>query len=95
MLHQNLNGQGIFPVCNNSNNNISYYRAATIAVAQVLVIDEISMISEKTLNMVDHVCQEVRGQNIPMGGLQSIFVGDFKVFTLYTFKDRVRHSRIN
>jgi hypothetical protein len=37
------------------------------------------MISQRTLGLVNHVCQLVRQQGIPMGGLQCVFVGDFKV----------------
>ncbi|NBV76576.1 AAA family ATPase [bacterium] len=45
--------------------------------AQILIIDEISMLSARTLDMVDTVCREVRGNQSPFGGLQVILVGDF------------------
>lgn len=45
--------------------------------AEVLVIDEISMLSADTLSMVDAVCREVRDRALPFGGLQTVFVGDF------------------
>lgn len=56
-----------------------YYqdRAAKICGANTLVIDEISMISEKILHQVEHVCRIVRDQDLCMGGLQCIFVGDY------------------
>ncbi len=44
---------------------------------KVLVIDEVSMLSATTLDMVDAVCRELRGIQEPFGGLQVVFVGDF------------------
>ncbi|HCC83745.1 TPA: AAA family ATPase [Candidatus Uhrbacteria bacterium] len=44
---------------------------------QVLIIDEISMLSGATLNLVDQVCQALRKSMQPFGGLQVVFVGDF------------------
>lgn len=48
-----------------------------INAAQVLIIDEISMLSGATLGLVDHVCRAVRRDNRAFGGLQIVFVGDF------------------
>jgi ATP-dependent DNA helicase PIF1 len=48
-----------------------------ILCAQVLIIDEISMLSQRTLSMVDLVCKSVRKNPSPFGGIQIIFVGDF------------------
>lgn len=48
-----------------------------IKKAQVLVIDEISMLDGSVLEMVDKVCRVVRQKAEPFGGLQVIFVGDF------------------
>lgn len=45
--------------------------------ARVLIIDEISMLSAETLDMVEAICRELRGLNEPFGGLQVILVGDF------------------
>ncbi len=45
--------------------------------AHVLIIDEISMLSAATLDMVDQVCRTLRGSERAFGGLQVIFVGDF------------------
>ncbi len=44
---------------------------------RILIIDEISMLSATTLNMVDAVCREIRRNQEPFGGLQVILVGDF------------------
>ncbi len=45
--------------------------------AQVLVIDEISMLDGKILDMVDRVLQAARSNKEPFGGIQVVFVGDF------------------
>lgn len=45
--------------------------------AHVLVIDEISMLDGKVLDMVDQILKTVRQKPEAFGGLQVIFVGDF------------------
>ena len=45
--------------------------------ARILIIDEVSMLSARTLSMVDAVCRELRRNQQPFGGLQTILVGDF------------------
>lgn len=48
-----------------------------IKKAQVLVIDEISMLDGKMLDMVDVICRTARARGDAFGGLQVVFVGDF------------------
>lgn len=48
-----------------------------VKAAQVLVIDEISMLSAGTLDAVETVCRTIRESSEAFGGLQVIFVGDF------------------
>ena len=45
--------------------------------AHVLIIDEISMLDGKMLDMVNIVCKTVRDSSEAFGGLQVVFVGDF------------------
>lgn len=45
--------------------------------AQVLIIDEVSMLDAPLLTLVDRAVRTLRGSNQPFGGLQIIFVGDF------------------
>jgi thymidine kinase len=45
--------------------------------AKVLIIDEISMLSAHTIDMVDQVTQMMRRDGRAFGGLQVVFVGDF------------------
>lgn len=51
--------------------------ARRIKKAQVLVIDEISMLDGKIIDMVDIIAKTVRQSAEPFGGLQVVFVGDF------------------
>jgi ATP-dependent DNA helicase PIF1 len=48
-----------------------------VKAAHVLVIDEISMLDGKVVDMVDHILRTVRQSKEPFGALQVIFVGDF------------------
>lgn len=48
-----------------------------IRMAKALAIDEISMISDKLLDLIDMVLRGVRGNENPMGGLQIVLFGDF------------------
>lgn len=56
------------------------YAVRQMIAADVLVIDEISMLSGKTLNNIDRILRHVRGTALTgeaFGGLQVILVGDF------------------
>jgi len=60
---------------------------ARIRAADVLVIDEISMLSGDVLQMLDYVCRTARdAQHEPFGGLQVILVGDFFQLSPVSFK---------
>jgi len=48
-----------------------------ICNTEILIIDEISMLPGKTLNFLDYWFRKVRRQDIPFGGIQVVFVGDF------------------
>lgn len=51
--------------------------ARRIQKANVLIIDEISMLSGNVLSMVDRIAREVRRTHLPFGGMQVVAVGDF------------------
>lgn len=53
------------------------YVVKRLTKAKVLIIDEISMLSSNTLDMIERVCSYVRQSEKPFGGLQVVFVGDF------------------
>ena len=52
-------------------------RQGLIAKADILIIDEISMLHDFRLDMIEEVTRKVRGIDVPFGGLQVILVGDF------------------
>ena len=45
--------------------------------AQIVILDEVSMISGDFLDMLDRVCRHMKRNEKPFGGLQMIFSGDF------------------
>jgi ATP-dependent exoDNAse (exonuclease V) alpha subunit len=45
--------------------------------SEVLIIDEISMLSANRLDLVDSICRAVRKNEHPFGGLQVVLSGDF------------------
>ena len=51
--------------------------AKRVKKSHVLIIDEISMIDGKMLDMVDVICRTIRQRPEAFGALQVIFVGDF------------------
>ncbi|MFA7253318.1 MAG: helix-turn-helix domain-containing protein [Patescibacteria group bacterium] len=53
------------------------YVSKRVAKAKVLIIDEISMLSPDTVQMVETICREVKKNDLPFGGIQIILVGDF------------------
>jgi ATP-dependent exoDNAse (exonuclease V) alpha subunit len=53
------------------------YLMRSVATARVLVIDEISMLSAKQLDLVNRICQAFKEDMRPFGGMQVIFCGDF------------------
>lgn len=53
------------------------YVSKRIKKAKVLIIDEISMLDGRVLELVERVCRRVRKLGMPFGGLQVVLVGDF------------------
>ena len=52
-------------------------RRDLINKADILVIDEISMLHDFRLDMIEQVCRQVRETDQPFGGLQVVLSGDF------------------
>lgn len=52
-------------------------RRRRIQAADILVIDEVSMLHAWLFDMVDQVCRELRHNPEPFGGLQVVLSGDF------------------
>jgi ATP-dependent DNA helicase PIF1 len=55
----------------------SEYISRRVRRTKVLIIDEISMLSTNTLDMVDLVCREIKQSSEAFGGMQIVLVGDF------------------
>jgi ATP-dependent DNA helicase PIF1 len=53
------------------------YKAANWKKIDVLIIDEVSMMSRKIFELLDSIARNVRKNTRPFGGLQVIFSGDF------------------
>ncbi len=53
------------------------YKASAWKKVDVLIIDEVSMMSQKIFEILDNLAQTVRKDRRPFGGLQVIFSGDF------------------
>lgn len=53
----------------------SYLRK--IAKTQVLILDEISMLHARQLDLVDTICRMFKQSRAPFGGMQVVFSGDF------------------
>jgi len=56
---------------------MSKQRKDIINKADILVIDEISMLHDFRLDMIDNVLQQVREDSKPFGGMQVVLCGDF------------------
>lgn len=53
------------------------YMRDKMAEVRVLIIDEISMLHKKQLNLVNEVLQYFKDNTLPFGGIQVVFSGDF------------------
>jgi ATP-dependent exoDNAse (exonuclease V) alpha subunit len=54
-----------------------YYLKSRYKKAEVLIIDEISMLSGNTLDLIDFLFREFKNTNLPFGGIQTVLCGDF------------------
>lgn len=53
------------------------YMREKMDMVAVLIIDEISMLHLRQFSLVDEVLQYFKGNNLPFGGIQVVFSGDF------------------
>lgn len=68
------NGETINIIQNVANN---IYKKKNWSNTNILIIDEISMMSSKILSILDGIAKKVRKNNRPFGGMQIVFSGDF------------------
>ena len=63
---------------------------------EILIIDEVSMMSLKILLLLDLIARKFYKKNVPFGGLQVIFTGDFyqlsPVFSNYNEKEKEKEE---
>jgi ATP-dependent DNA helicase PIF1 len=60
-------------------NNVSYnkFKRKKWLNTDILIIDEVSMLSSKLLAILDGIAKKIRKNNLPFGGIQLLFSGDF------------------
>lgn len=61
-----------------------------ISLAETIFIDEISMLSGKTLAIAEEICRRVKGNKDPWGGIRIVVTGDF--FQLPPISDNKREG---
>jgi ATP-dependent DNA helicase PIF1 len=70
-------------LCSGSNASIlnkiekSSFKKKTWKTINVLIIDEVSMMSKKMFELLDMIGKKIRNNNLPFGGIQLVFSGDF------------------
>ena len=69
----------------------TYYAAAKARIIQtdVLIIDEISMLSRVMFGQIDHLCRHVRGIQAVFGGLQVVLPGRLRI------RSRLMNGKLN
>lgn len=55
----------------------SYYVKKRIESTKILIIDEISMVSPRLLDIVNSIATHIKGKDEPFGGIKVVLVGDF------------------
>jgi ATP-dependent DNA helicase PIF1 len=55
----------------------NYYQLNNWRKVQILIIDEVSMMSQYLFEMLDRIGKAIRRSRLPFGGIQVIFSGDF------------------
>lgn len=55
----------------------SHYKRKVWTSTQILIIDEVSMMSRKIFELIDLIAKKCRRNNRPFGGMQVAFFGDF------------------
>jgi ATP-dependent DNA helicase PIF1 len=72
---------------------LNKYKQKTWKSVDVLVIDEVSMMSQKIFEMLDAIGKTARQSVRPFGGIQVIFLGDFYQLPPVGNKDEIETSR--
>lgn len=70
-MRDDVDQADIINICQN------HHLQKRIKKTKVLIIDEVSMLHGKRLDVVDKICKKIKGNNLPFGGIQIILCGDF------------------
>jgi len=70
-IHKELNDYDLDNLLNKE------YLSKRIRNTAVLIIDEISMLEDRQLDMAELVCRKIKMNDLPFGGMQVILSGDF------------------
>jgi len=70
------------------------YISKRVRRAEVLVIDEVSMLAPEVLSMVDVICREIKQNFEPFGGIQIVLVSDFFQLPPIVKEDRTGNSQM-
>lgn len=57
--------------------NLNYYKRKNWLSTEVLIVDEVSMLSKSLFETLDIIGKHIRKNAAPFGGIQLLFVGDF------------------
>jgi len=72
IIHQNNDINSIYNILKRNKSSISAWKNIDI-----LIVDEVSMMSKKYFELLDGVGKKIRNNDKPFGGIQLIFLGDF------------------
>ena len=70
-IPKGANSQIVTNVCNNKKS------CSTWRNTDILILDEVSMLSVRLLELLNEIAQTIRNSKLPFGGMQLVFCGDF------------------
>ena len=70
-IPKGANSQIVTNVCNNKKS------CSTWRNTDILILDEVSMLSVRLLELLNEIAQTIRKSKLPFGGMQLVFCGDF------------------
>ena len=76
MCHRKALNQSVLLVVLADTSRMASHTAA-LGHVQVLIIDEISMISAEMFHQLEHHARMIRGMQQPFGGVQLVLSGDY------------------
>ena len=60
---------------------------------EVLIVDEVSMLSQRTFEIIHYIAQNVRNSSVVFGGIQMVAFGDFlQIPPVHNYMDRGNYT---